>query len=328
MQRRLLFITIFWLGANLSCGEQSSAPSGEARKSSGEAIQVKAIAEPAQFSYSEKTKLTVSVDHPLKSVVRITDPESISSGGLSIADFGESLGQARDHRLHSEKWFFLEADVKGSYRIPPLTLVIKTEDQGEIRKTTDEIFVTVTAEEPNATAPKEDIRDIKPNIEVASRWPFYFMLAAGGFLILLIGFFLFLWIRHRFLKNKTLLPSPLERALRELKNLEARGLIQKGELTTHFSALSTILRTYLEDQFSFQAVEMTTEEISSKILAIKEFDHSLDSLIADFLKQTDLIKFAKSIPGEKFIQTSLIHTRAMIEKAKAAERETSEIDNS
>jgi hypothetical protein len=310
----LVFGMVFFVTAFLSCG---GTPLASGIKSSGdEEIKVYAKVEPTQFFIDQTTKLTISVDHPLESSIVIPDRENVS-GGLSVSEFGENLNQERDRHLYSEIWFGLAADSLGSYRIPSIPVTIVTKDQNHIVQSTQEIFVTVVAGDSAGDKPAEDIRDIKPNIEVPSPW-LKFVVLTGGIIFLFGGILMAIlrlayWRRENKSVNRL---SPMAWALQELNNLAAENLIQKGAMKTHFTKLSHIMRRYLEDQFSFGAVEMTSEEISSQILALKEFDHRLDGMVSDFLREIDLIKFAQSIPREKLVHSSINDTRMMIEKSK------------
>jgi hypothetical protein len=87
-----------------------------------------------------------------------------------------------------------------------------------------------------------------------------------------------------------------ELALEELQQLRNEDLIKKGIYKEHYFKLSEIFRRYLERRFHFQAVEKTTEEILPEIHHLTGIDQRAKSEAQNFLRNTDLVKFAKYIP--------------------------------
>jgi len=121
----------------------------------------------------------------------------------------------------------------------------------------------------------------------------------GGSLVALVALVLLL---HRVLNRpKRTRAGPLPRppheiATAELERLRARGLVAQGAFKEYYSALSTLVRTYLEQRFRVRAPEMTTEEF----LLASARDGRLQAvhrrLLGDFLTESDLVKFAKHLP--------------------------------
>ncbi|MBF0301295.1 MAG: hypothetical protein HQK51_21495, partial [Oligoflexia bacterium] len=90
-------------------------------------------------------------------------------------------------------------------------------------------------------------------------------------------------------------------AIRELEKLRIEQILDDGakNITNikdtklyHFS-LSQIVRTYLEDEFSFKATDMTLEEIKSNIesLNIVKTDFELKKDLLLMLEGCDFVKF-------------------------------------
>ncbi len=63
----------------------------------------------------------------------------------------------------------------------------------------------------------------------------------------------------------------------------------------YFLKLSEILRIYFERRFQILAIESTTFEIT-QALKTQGLDQALLQKIEEFLKSTDLVKFAKWLP--------------------------------
>ena len=173
----------------------------------------------------------------------------------------------------------------------------------------------------------EDIRDIKP--------PLYFKtgflpLAILGGLLFLAGLALLLkFILKRF--NKKQQDALVEKipadqlALQALQELSAEGLPAQGRIKEYYFRLSGIIRQYIENRFSIQAPEMTTEEF---LLTLKD-SHILSASHKDLLKQflglSDIVKFAKYGPSQKEIEESFAcavkfvqETRMVVEVPEAS----------
>jgi DNA-binding transcriptional ArsR family regulator len=83
-------------------------------------------------------------------------------------------------------------------------------------------------------------------------------------------------------------------AITALENLQNQKLWQNNRHKEYYSALSEIVRTYLDGRFGVGAMEMSTDEI---VEAIKEIDLPQKSVmdLVSVLRDADLVKFAKAI---------------------------------
>src|SRR5271154_3489640 len=138
-----------------------------------------------------------------------------------------------------------------------------------------------------------DIRDIKPPIEISSGWIWLWWLLAALAVVAL----LFAW--RYFLKRvtKASIAPPIPAHIRAKQKLEeALALISQPK---EFCVLvSDTIRFYLEERFDFRAPERTTEEFLRELggtdLLVPEQKESLGK----FLESCDLVKFAKYEPRE------------------------------
>jgi len=158
----------------------------------------------------------------------------------------------------------------------------------------------------NATtsAVADDIRDIKPPLDIPSGWEWAWWLAAAVVIIGAIG----LWRRWQQRKANKPLPPPVPAHIRARQKLtEALAIISQPK--PFVIAVSDAARTYLEERFTFHAPERTTEEFLRELnntdLLVKEQKESL----GDFLASCDLVKFAKYEPGEPELRE--LHSSAL-----------------
>ena len=144
------------------------------------------------------------------------------------------------------------------------------------------------ASSASAAAPgaEEDIRDI--------RGP-QFVLPAGflpafiaGAALIALGIYVF-WRVRRSRRARILLPY--EMALQQLEDI--RALMQPASARQFSTAVSDIVRGYIEQRFEITVTRRTTEEFLRDLLAAA--DTSLarhQSLLGEFLQQCDFVKFA------------------------------------
>lgn len=84
-------------------------------------------------------------------------------------------------------------------------------------------------------------------------------------------------------------------ALGHIKELRAKELCEKGRPKEHYSELSMILRTYLDDQWDVNAKEMVTDEIMSELNHLDVTEQQKLELLS-FFRLSDLVKYAKQQP--------------------------------
>lgn len=136
-------------------------------------------------------------------------------------------------------------------------------------------------------AATEDIRDIRGPKHVANPW-LIAELIAGLVVLAIAGYGLLRW-RTRRKRPRVLLP--FERALEGLEAL--RPLMQPAQAREFSIAATDIVRGYIEERFRVIATHRTTEEFLHDLLDSPNASlvrHR--GLLAEFLNQTDLVKFA------------------------------------
>jgi hypothetical protein len=135
--------------------------------------------------------------------------------------------------------------------------------------------------------PSEDIRDIRGPKFILPWWLVPALLAAVV-IIALLGVGAWRWLRRR-RRPRALLP--FEVALQRLEDI--RPLMQPQSVREFSTAVSDIVRSYIELRFDLIATHRTTEEFlrdlleSSKASLVRH-----RALLSEFLQQCDLVKFA------------------------------------
>ena len=98
---------------------------------------------------------------------------------------------------------------------------------------------------------------------------------------------------------------PHEIALNALADLRAKGWIEALKIEPFYVALSGIVRRYLEGRFGLRAPERTTEEFIRDALSSKKLSDAHRDLVAGFLEQSDLVKFARHAPAPSDMRNAL-----------------------
>lgn len=110
---------------------------------------------------------------------------------------------------------------------------------------------------------------------------------------------------------------PHQQAMKDIERIKTEKVWQKGRPKDYYTELTDALRTYIQDLFNFNAMEMTSSEIIDKLLEIKDKE-SLNNLKELFLT-ADLVKFAKHAPLMDENDMNLINAIEFINETKVEE---------
>lgn len=159
---------------------------------------------------------------------------------------------------------------------------------------TPELKVTI---QELAAGPKDkgDIRGIKGVIGPVAWSPLWW----GLLTVILLAAGIYVWKKRQKVLKGPPPPPPVpadETALKKLQSLKDSGWIESGKIKEFYSALSDILRGYLEEGFGIPALERTTTELMRDVQKHKAFLALRQVNLKDLLEECDLVKFAKFRP--------------------------------
>jgi hypothetical protein len=119
-------------------------------------------------------------------------------------------------------------------------------------------------------------------------------------------------------------------AFRELEKLKEEELWQKGEIKRYYTALTEILRQYLENRFHVFSLELTTFETLDALVKTGFKKNGSYNDLKSVLTGADLVKFAKYKPAaeenELHFQNSWNFVLATMEPEPTAEPEPGKIN--
>jgi len=161
----------------------------------------------------------------------------------------------------------------------------------------------IVVEDPIANAPNPRPREnppARPQDEVwtAAKYAAFTTLGA-----LAVGA-LAAWLIGRWLRRPRPAPPPppprppWQVALEELRDVRHAGLVAAGRFAEHYDRVSDTLRKYLGNRYGFDGLESTTREALVVLRAVDPAVPTLDE-ITRFLRQADLVKFARLTPSEQ-----------------------------
>jgi len=136
--------------------------------------------------------------------------------------------------------------------------------------------------------------------------------------------FLIIYLIIRFRDNKPIIRHiriepklpPHQQAMNEIERIKTEKIWQKGLSKEYYTELTDTLRTYIQNRFGFNAMEMTSSEIIEKLMEVESKD--INDL--RFLFQTaDLVKFAKHSPMMNENDSNLLNAISFINETKVDE---------
>jgi hypothetical protein len=276
-------------------------------------------------SYVDRATITIG-DRILYTLLVTTDPEV----KLEPLDLGSNLGafevkdykiydpeKTKDGRMVNKSEYLITTFTTGEYVIPPITINYTDADSKKKQIESEPLFIMVESVGASE-ADKEDIRGLKPPIEIkGSYWiyllilPIFALLAAGGFL--------YYRRRSRGLAlpeiPQELLRPAWEVALLELDLLRESDLLDKKQIKEYFIVLSDIIRKYMERRYQIKALDRTTEEIRQEVKRLK-LEQEIAQLIFGLLLFCDLVKFAKYIPSADEVEKSTDEAYSIVNLTK------------
>ncbi len=174
----------------------------------------------------------------------------------------------------------------------------------------------VTIEDPIANVSNPMPKPNPPARPQREEWTLLKQAVLGAAIALPVGL-LAAWLLGRWLRRPRPAPPappprpPWEVALEELFDVRHAGLVAEGRLAEHFDRVSDIVRKYLGARFGFDGLESTTREALSLLRRATPRIDPLDAIEA-FLRQADLVKFAKTVPSAEDGELALVRAEHIV----------------
>ena len=255
-----------------------------------------------------------TIDRPPQTSVRV--PEVKDTLGVWDVRKAESLpvsAQAPDRVVERITLATFESGVQ---KIPSLEFTLRDAEGHETALVSPELQLQVRSLLGEDYDPGR-IRDVKGAVDMPldAAWPWY---AGAAAFAAMMGWLGWRWWRGRS-RQDAAAELPHERALRELDELAARQLPQKGLVLDFYVLLSDTVRRYVEGRFGIRAPEQTTKEFLQAARHHPAIREDQQRMLAAFLRAADMVKFAAQRPGPAECDRGLDAARGFVRESEPAE---------
>jgi len=281
-------------------------------------IEVQAEVDTAQITIGDRVQYSLVIDHAKGMRVEQPGPGA-NLGQFEIKDYKIFDPEEVDDRIRLRYAYVVSVFDTGKFTIPPFPVAYFPEDSAGayriIEASPIDIYVRSVINDD-----KRELKDIKEPIWI----PFdYAVIVIASLILVLIGTGVFLGYRlYRQRKEQGYLFKPHEPerpaheiALEALDTLMEKAYLTNGQFKEFYSELSEIIRRYIEGRFFVPALEETSREIMQE-MDNQELEENLKMILRDFLEISDLVKFAKYVPGSQENQNAPDWARNFIEETK------------
>lgn len=282
----------------------------------------------AQLPLETKVDTTsIKIGEPIQYSIRaiaskeskVLFPETQTLGPLEILDSYPVDTVKKDNFFELIKRYELTQFDEGSFTIPELPVII---DSKMFKTDSIRIQVQNVAVDTLKT-PLYDIKTIsKAGAAPSTSW-YYFTFLILAILVGIATYFFIKKLQDKNLTEDDKYSTPFEKAVTKLKQLEEKQNWTRGDAKPYYSEMTDIARAFIEDTFGISARELTTfETISILKNTLRDKDIKIDpKVIKEFkrvLDTADLVKFAKSQPGDNEITADTSNTQKIINEINAA----------
>lgn len=266
---------------------------------------------------------TIHVGDPVELVVTAYYP---TNGVLELPEIGRekdvvllkrdwSSEPREDGLAQSSTRYSLTSFRFGEHVVSTNTITCRV---GETTFATNFPNIVLHVESTLAKDSSTEIADIKPMQKLPGRVPRWL------YIVLLVAAIAFLvgLLSSKLWKNRAvLIPSappvpPHILAFKALEILKSKGLLEKDECAPFYTELSLILRAYLEGRFHLNAPDETTDEIVEEMSKSPELNGRQRNILQEFMRQADIVKFAKGHPDRNTMESAFATTKQFVEETK------------
>lgn len=230
---------------------------------------------------------------------------------FTVLDFVPRRELDSDGRSIAVQRYRLQPPMSGEHAIPPILIEFvdrrpgkkpapNGQDAYELLTPRLEFQVQSILPDDATAELKSPLGRLEPRVSTVRRWwPFLMCL------VIVAALSPWLWKRYQRNRQLALRRSAYEIAQNRLNRLLLRRLPQGKKVDAFYVELSDVVRTYLENRFDMRAPELTTEEFLESVSDSPDLTRDHQTLLRQFLRQADLVKFAGVQPGEDIIRRSL-----------------------
>ena len=288
-----------------------------------------------QILIGEQTDITLSVTAKKGARVEMPayKPSQYITPGVEVLSHSAADTSVLDNGLVkvSKRYTLTSFDEK-LYYLPPM----KVNVDGKVYKSKSlalkVLTVPVDTLHPEKFFPPKGVQD---NPFSWSEWEPAFWMSVVFVLVCVLTYYL--WTRLK--ENKPVIARvriikkipPHQRALKEIEGIKANRMAAQEDQKTYYTLLTDVLRKYIKERFGFNAMEMTSSEIISRLQ--QEGDKKMTDELKELFTTADLVKFAKYstlinendanlVNAVAFINTTKLENQPTVERVEPALTDT------
>ena len=258
-------------------------------------VMVEAMLDSVTIFIGQQTGLTLSVNlkEGQEAVFPNLEPRQELAPGVEVIDVaGCDTSRLDNKMMRLSRKYTITSFEDSLYYLPPMVVNVDGKDYESKNLALKVIPVEVDTLHPNQFFPPKGIQD---NPFIWSEWRLPFWLSV--LVVLLAALVYYLYIRLK--DNKPIISKiriirhmpPHQKAMKEIQRIKAEGIGQGGDQKEYYTRLTDALRTYLEERFGINAMEMTSGEIIEQLRKVEDQSKFLE--LKQLFETADLVKFAK-----------------------------------
>ena len=260
-------------------------------------VTVDASIDSLQLLIGEQAKVKLEISMDAKQKLQLPFLRDTLVKGVEILDIAKPDTQMLNDgkRMLIKQEYTITSFDSALYYLPPFEVMVNGEPYRSKALAVKVYSIPVDTLHPEQFFGPKTVREVPITWDDVSAivWLTLLMLALGG-----LAYYLFV----RYKDNKPIIKKikiepklpPHQQALKEIERSKGAKTLRTADPKTYYTELTDVLRTYMEERFGFNAMEMTSSEIIDKLQEINDKESIKDLM---YLFQTaDLVKFAKHSP--------------------------------
>ncbi len=282
-----------------------------------------------QILIGEQTNVTLSVTAKKGAAVKLPVYQSSQyiTGGVEVLDVSDADTSQLDNGLvQITRQYTLTSFDENLYYIPPMKVNVDGKEYKSKSLALKVLTVPVDTLHPEKFYPPKGVQD---NPFQWNEWEGTFWQSVIFVLVCVMTYYL--WTRLK--ENKPVIAHvriikklpPHQKALKEIEGIKQSRMSISEDQKTYYTMLTDVVRKYIKERFGFNAMEMTSTEIISRLQ--QENDQKMIAELRDLFVTADLVKFAKYstlinendanlVNAVEFINTTKLENQPTVERVE------------
>ncbi len=292
-------------------------------------VYVESKIDSIEILIGEQTSVALSVTAKKGAKVKmpVYEPSQYITPGVEVLAHSDAdTSQLDNGLLKITKRYTLTSFDENLYYLPPMTVNVDGKNYKSKSLALKVLTVPVDTLHPEKFYPPKGVQS---NPFLWSDWEQAFWLSVVFVLICVLTYYL--WTRLK--ENKPVIAKvriikklpPHQKALKEIEHIKENKMSVSEDQKTYYTLLTDVLRKYIKARFGFNAMEMTSSEIISRLQ--QEEDRKMIDELNELFMTADLVKFAKYstlinendanlVNAIEFINTTKLENQPTVERVE------------